>query len=153
MDWCRVVGPRGLCGRRAGQGRAGQGRAGQARPGQARAGQGRAGQARPGQGRAGQGRAGQCRAGQGRKRQGPEGPGPLDPRPGTPRPPPKKSTDDVNGGGFGSFFRSHSRGGVTAVLVFREALPSLTVLSRRSAGGLGRSLERPCKWSAAPSAV
>ena len=38
----------------------------------------------------------------------------------------------------------------TAVLV-REALPSLTVLSGRSAGG--RSLERPCKWSAALSAV
>ena len=31
--------------------------------------------------------------------------------------------------------------------------PSLTVLSRRSAAGLGRSLERPCKWSAALSAV
>ena len=35
----------------------------------------------------------------------------------------------------------------------REALPSLTVVTRRSAGGLGRSLERPCKWSAALSAV
>ena len=36
--------------------------------------------------------------------------------------------------------------GVTTVLVYREALPSLTVLTRRS-------LERPCKWSAALSAV
>ena len=83
MDWCRVVGPRGLCrpldeeqvsnkqpGPRAllglldgaGQGRAGQGRAGQAGPG----GAGGAGQGRAGQGRAGQGRAGQGRAGQGR---------------------------------------------------------------------------------------
>ena len=35
----------------------------------------------------------------------------------------------------------------------RKALPSLTVLTGRSAGGLGRSLERPCKWSAALSAV
>ena len=34
-----------------------------------------------------------------------------------------------------------------------ELLPSLTVLTGRSAGGLGRSLERPCKWSAALSAV
>ena len=42
---------------------------------------------------------------------------------------------------------------VISVPVYREALPSLTVLSRRSAGGLGRSLERPCKWSAALSAV
>ena len=41
------------------------------------------------------------------------------------------------------------------VPVYREALPSLTVLSRRSAGGLSRSrsLERPCKWSAALLAV
>ena len=44
-------------------------------------------------------------------------------------------------------------GQVTTVLVYREALPSLTVLTGRSAGGLGRSLERPCKWSAALSAV
>ena len=131
MDWCRVVGPRGLCGRRAGQGRAGQGRPGQARPGQARAGQGRAGQARPGQGRAGQGSAGQGRAEKGKDRKARV---PWTPDPVPPDPPQKKSTDDVNGGGFGSFFRSHSRGGVTAVLVFREALPSLTVLSRRSAG-------------------
>ena len=42
---------------------------------------------------------------------------------------------------------------VTSGLVYREALPSLTVLTRRSAGGLGRSFERPCKWSAALSAV
>ena len=47
----------------------------------------------------------------------------------------------------------HSWGGVTTVLVYREALPSLAVLSGRSAGRLGRSLERPCKWSAALSAV
>ena len=79
MDWCRVVGPRGLrrpldekqvSNKRAlsglldvlTQGRAGQSRAGQGRParGQGRAGQGHA------QGRAGQGRAGQRRAGQGR---------------------------------------------------------------------------------------
>ena len=82
MDWCRVVGPRGLCrpldekqvsnkqpgpsrpvraSRRAntGQGRAGQGRAGPAVQGRARAGQGRAG---PGPGQ-GQGRPGQARAG------------------------------------------------------------------------------------------
>ena len=88
MDWCRVVGPRGLrrpldekqvsnkralsglldvlTQGRAGQSRAGQGRAGQAR-GQGRAGQGRAGQGKgTAQGRAGQGRAGQRRAGQGR---------------------------------------------------------------------------------------
>ena len=83
MDWCRVVGPRGLCrpleekqvsnkqpGPRAlsglldvrTQGRAGQS-TGQGRAGQ-RAGQGRAGQGRAGQGQ-GQGRAGQGRAGQG----------------------------------------------------------------------------------------
>ena len=37
----------------------------------------------------------------------------------------------------------------------REALilRSLTVLTKRSTGGLGRSLERPCNWSAALSAV
>ena len=33
-----------------------------------------------------------------------------------------------------------------------KALPSLTVLTRRSAGGPDRSLERPCKWSAELSA-
>ena len=49
--------------------------------------------------------------------------------------------------------RGHSRGGVTTVIVYREALHSLTVLTGRSAGGLGRSLERPCKWSAALSEV
>ena len=37
--------------------------------------------------------------------------------------------------------------------LYREALPSLTVLTRRSAGTLGRRLERPCKWSAALSAA
>ena len=37
---------------------------------------------------------------------------------------------------------SISRGGVTAVLVYREASPSLTVLSGRSAGGLGASSAR-----------
>ena len=36
----------------------------------------------------------------------------------------------------------------TTVLAYREALPSLTVLTGRWAGGLGRSLERPCKRSA-----
>ena len=30
-----------------------------------------------------------------------------------------------------------------------EAFNSFTVLTGRLAGGLGRSLERPCKWSAA----
>ena len=93
MDWCRVVGPRGLCrpldekqgfqqtaGQQAGKqdkGRAGHGRAGQGRAGRGgagRAGQGRAGQGRAAQrsaaqrrGQARQGRAGQGRAGQGRE--------------------------------------------------------------------------------------
>ena len=35
------------------------------------------------------------------------------------------------------------------ILVYREALPSLTVLTGRSAGDLGRSLECPCKRSPA----
>ena len=37
-----------------------------------------------------------------------------------------------------------NRGGVATVLVCWEALPSLTVLTGSSAGGLGRSLERAC---------
>ena len=73
-----------------------------------------------------------------------------------PRPP--KNQSDPNGEGFGVHLycltaRGQWRGWVTTVLVYREALPSLTVLTGRSAGGLGRSLERPCKWSAALSAV
>ena len=44
------------------------------------------------------------------------------------------------------------RSRVISVPVYREALPSLTVLTRRSTGGVGRSLE-PRKWSAALSAV
>ena len=61
-------------------------------------------------------------------------------------------TSDPNGGGFGVLLYRLIRG-ITTALVYREALPSLTVLTGRSAGGLGRSLERPCKWSAALSAV
>ena len=51
--------------------------------------------------------------------------------------------------------RNVKRSRAFIVPVNREALAWLTVLSRRSAGGggLGRSLECPCKWSAALSAV
>ena len=47
----------------------------------------------------------------------------------------------------------NSGAGSLSPCVYREALPSLTVLMGRSAGGFGRSLERPCKWSAVLSAV
>ena len=43
------------------------------------------------------------------------------------------------------------RSRVISVPVYREALPSLTVLTGCSAVGLGRSLNRLCKWSAALS--
>ena len=131
---------------RAGQGRAGQGRAGRGRAGQGRqAGQGRAGQGRAGrQGRAGQGRAGQGRqAGQGRAGQGRAGAGQAGQGRGQGRAgqagTPAKSTDDTNGRGFGLLLycqrqRSHSRGGVTTVLVHREALP----LPHRLVETLGR---------------
>ena len=118
---------------RAGQGRAGPGRAGPGRAGQGRAGQGLALPGRAGQGRAEQGRAGQGRAGQ------------------PPQPTQKKHRSWVWGPSLLPNGREVSS--ATAVLVYGEALPSLTVLTGRSAQGLGRSLERPCKWSAALSAV
>ena len=142
-----------------GQGRAGQGRAGQAsRAGQGWAGQGRAGQGRAGQGRAGQGNAGQGNAGQGghgtwRTGQGRAGQGQVSL--GLLLYCPNTHQEVANGSRFGVLngLTSVLSEGVISVPVYREALPSLTVLSGRSAGGLGRSLERLCKWSAALSAV
>ena len=62
---------------------------------------------------------------------------------------PQKTHKHPNDEGFGVLLycltaRGQWRGWVTTGLVYREASPSLTVLTRRSAGGLGRSLERPC---------
>ena len=105
------------------------------------------------QGRAGQGRAGQSRAGQGRAggRAGREAPRPCNspawaPKTplGVPPRPPKKAQTTPTGKSFAG--RPHYSPRV-------PGLHSLTVLSVHSAGGLGRSLERPCKWSAALSAV
>ena len=66
-----------------------------------------------------------------------------------PRRDPKHANNKKNWG------RNVKRSRAFIVPVNREALAWLTVLSRRSAGGggLGRSLECPCKWSAALSAV
>ena len=83
-----------------------------------------------GQGKAGQGRAGQ---GGGPGRPGAGGRAKFPFRVPQTRPDPKHA----NGEGFGVYLYCLTRGGVTTVLVYREALPSLTVLSRRSAGGLG----------------
>ena len=102
--------------------------------GQQSAGQGRTEPRGAGQGgRAGRaGRAGQGLQGAGRKAQG-AGQRLWGQRAGT-----------KEGGGQGV---GQGRAGQRAD---REAL---IVLLRRSAGGLGRSFERPCKWSAEPSAV
>ena len=83
-------------------------------------------------------------------------PGAPDPPAGTPQTPqthPKNQSEEFGVLLYCLTARGQERGWVTTVLVYREALPSLTVLMGRSAGGLGRSLERPCKWSAALSAV
>ena len=101
----------------------------QARAGQSPAGQGRAaGRA----GRAGQGKGWRVQGAR-RRAQGRGSGGRAGRRAGT-----------KEGGGQGV---GQGRAGQRAD---REAL---IVLLRRSAGGLGRSFERPCKWSAEPSAV
>ena len=133
MDWCRVVGPRGLCRpldeKQVSNKQPGPRATRRANTGQGRAGQGRAGQRRAGQGRAGQGRA-QGRAGH-PSRTGLWNSSASRPLWGYPPKPPHKAQMTPNGR-LGSFFiaerQSHSRGGAT-VLVYREALPSLTILS------------------------
>ena len=102
--------------------------------GQSRAGQGRAGQGRAKQGRAGQGRAGQgSRAGQGRAGQGRAGAG----------------AGAGQGQGRAGQGRAGQGGQGRKALIRGLVYPP--VLSGRSAGGLGRSRERPCKWSVALS--
>ena len=98
------------------------------------------------QGRAKQGRGG--RAGQGR---GPRPPG------GTPQTP-LKSTDDANGRGvWGPSLLPNGKEVIRGRCHYSPRIPGGFTLPHRLVEtlgrGLGRSLERPCKWSAALSAV
>ena len=119
--------------RPGGQGARGPGGQGARGPG----GQGGRGGPEGGQGPGAQGvrepggQGGRGPGGQGARGPGGQGPGPA--------PQTHQCQTDVGRvRGIGESFPARLPGGF---------IPSLTVLSRRSAGGLGRSLERPCQWS------
>ena len=82
--------------------------------------------------------------------------GPQPPRSLPPDPPKKTRMLSMVRDLGSSLYRAYALGLSVAShcrLVYQETLPSLTVPWRRSVGDLGRSLERPCKWTAALSAV
>ena len=85
-------------------------------------------------------------------------PGAPDPPGGTPQTPQKtKTTSMVRDLIWGPSLLRNGKRSIAWLSHYSPRIPGgftlLTVLTGRSAGGLGRSLERPCKWSAALSAV